>query len=286
MPSTDHSIRSRISTKPRSRHNSIPLLIILLITFSSTFSLAEEPDINRYVIEKSQAVLGNEVSNGVFVDTQGNPRELSEFLGKPTVISLIYSSCVHSCSITTRHINRVVQIARNALGFDSFTLLSIGFDYPTDTPENMAHYAKRHGVTDPNWHFLSADNQATVDRIINETGFHFVETASGYDHTVQLTVLDAQGKIFRQVYGELFDSPLLVEPLKRLVLGSSEPSDGFLTHMTNRVRFFCTVYDAKADRYYFDYSLFMGILAGLLVLITTGIWLAREIRFSNRRNSS
>jgi len=150
----------------------------------------------------------------------------------------------------------------------------------------MAHYARRHGVTDPNWFFLSTENQATLDRIIDETGFHFVETAGGYDHTVQLTILDAQGKIFRQVYGELFDAPLLVEPLKQLVLGTPAPDDSLLTRVGNRVRLFCTVYDPKADRYYFDYSLFMGILAGLLVLCTTGIWLMREIRFSNRRKSS
>ena len=42
----------------------------------------------------------------------------------------------------------------------------------------------------------------------------------GFDHLAQTTVIDAHGRIYRQVYGDAFAVPALVEPLKDLALGS------------------------------------------------------------------
>ena len=56
-------------------------------------------------------------------------------------------------------------------------------------------------------------------RLANNLGFLYFASAKGFDHLMQTTVVDANGKIYRQVYGMTFDTPLLVEPLKELVLG-------------------------------------------------------------------
>ncbi len=243
-------------------------------------------DINRKAIEVSQAALGNRVSDIELIDTDGRIHRLEDFFGAPLVISVIYTGCVHSCSVTTRHINRVVQVARNALGDESFNFLTIGFNYPADDPEAMGHYAHRHGVRDPNWYFMSSRNPEELDQLMDELGFIYQPSARGFDHTVQVSVIDQEGIVYRQVYGELFDTPLLVEPMKDLVLGRPSPDDGLLTRIGNRVRLFCTVYDAKGDRYYFDYSLFMGIFIGTVILGVALSWLGLEIRNYRRRKSA
>jgi protein SCO1 len=191
---------------------------------------------------------------------------------------MIFTACVHSCSVTTRHLNRVVQIARDALGDDSFHFLTIGFDHPVDTPEAMRQYARRHGSGNRHWEFLSSPNGEGLERLMEELGFLYQPSPRGFDHTVQVSIIDPDGKVYRQVYGEIFDTPLLVEPMKDLTLGRPSPDDGMLARMGNRIRLFCTVYDAKADRYYFDYSLFVGILIGAIFLGWAMIWLAIEIR--------
>lgn len=267
-----------------SRHPAIWCGMLLLAALCT--GTAAATDNGQRAVELSQAALGNRVSDMVFTDTTGRERRLSDFQGQPVVLSLIFSSCAHSCSVTTRYINRVVQIARNALGEDSFALLTIGFDIPVDTPEAMRAYADRHGVRDPDWHFLSSDDAVAMARLIEETGFYYEPSPRGFDHTVQLTVLDRAGTVYRQVYGEHFPTPQLVEPLKQVVLGQPAADAGLLERIGDRVRLFCTVYDAKADRYYFDYSLFAGMFIGVVILGGVMLWLIVEIRSGRRRRQA
>jgi hypothetical protein len=55
-----------------------------------------------------------------------------------------------------------------------------------------------------------------------------------------------------------------------------------LGRIGDRVRLFCTVYDAQGDRYKFDYSLFAGIFIGTLVLGSAILWLLLELRRARR----
>ncbi len=90
-------------------------------------------------------------------------------------------------------------------------------------------------------------------------------------------MLDADGKIYRQVYGMNFDTPLLVEPLKELVFGTPKAAS-FLESLGNRIKLFCTVYDPATDRYRFDYSIFVGGLIGLTGLGFVTFLVVREWR--------
>ena len=74
---------------------------------------------------------------------------------------------------------------------------------------------------------------------------------------MQTTILDAEGIVRRQVYGMDYDTPILIEPIKRLIFGE-QVSEGFFQRMTNKFRLFCTVYDPASDRYRFNYSIYRG----------------------------
>jgi protein SCO1 len=60
----------------------------------------------------SQAALGNTLPSLEFIDSTGQRRNLDEFRGRPVLISLIFTACVHSCQVATRHLDRMVRIAR------------------------------------------------------------------------------------------------------------------------------------------------------------------------------
>jgi protein SCO1 len=171
-----------------------------------------------------------------------------------------------------------LRVARDALGQDSFTALTIGFDYPVDSPQAMQAYARRHAISHPNWHFLSSPDAETVSVLTSTLGFYYVESPRGFDHTVQLTLIDQDGVVRRQIYGETFNIPLLVEPLKHFILGTPAPDASLFERVGNRIRLICTVYDAKADRYYFDYSLFVGMFSSTIVLGAVLFWLIAERR--------
>jgi protein SCO1/2 len=164
----------------------------------------------------SQGVLGMPVGNHTFRDIHGQPFKLEALQGKPLVISLIYTSCHHVCPMITRNIAAKAEIAREALGEDSFSIISVGFDWIVDTPEQMRIYASTREIDVPGWHFLSGDEHS-VDKLSAAVGFQFFPGATGFDHLSQTTIVDKDGKVYRQVYGADFDAQAFVEPLKELV---------------------------------------------------------------------
>lgn len=231
----------------------------------------------------SQEAIGRTLGEHHFINSRGEPVALSDYAGRPMVIQLVFTSCYYICSTSTQNLARVVQIARNALGADSFVVLTIGFDVHNDTPEAMRAYARQQGVSLPDWEFLSAD-QATIDALTAELGFVYYPSPRGFDHLVQASVVDQEGIIYRQIYGEVFNTPLLVEPLKQLVLGG-RVEETPMEALANRVRLFCTTYDPSQDRYYFDYSLFVGIAIGALIIGSTLAFLLREFILYRRRRA-
>ncbi len=231
-------------------------------------------------LKQSQLAIGKTLSNHRFTDVNGQTVMLDSLRGKPLVLSLVYTSCFHICPIITRSVASAVSAGRDALGRDSFNVITIGFDTAVDTPARMKVYGKEHGVGGERWQLLAAD-AATMKQLARELGFTYFPSPRGFDHMTQTTVIDDKGKIYRQVYGESFAVPALVEPLKDLTLGrkaSRKNWDGWI----NGIKLFCTVYDPSSGRYKFDYSLFVGIFVGLVMLGGVAVFLVRAWREGNR----
>jgi protein SCO1/2 len=214
----------------------------------------------------SQAAVGQTVGDYDFLDGSGKRITLDSLRGKPVLISLIYTSCYHICPTVTTNLAKIVSIAREALGDDSFSVLTVGFDTPVDTPDRMRLFAKQRSIDINNWYFVSA-SAATMERLASDVGFSYFSTAKGYDHIIQATLLDAEGRVYRQIYSMAPEPPALVEPLKEILYGkqvAASPVDGWI----NNIKLFCTVYDPATGRYHFDYSLFIAV--GMMLLMLGG----------------
>ena len=245
-----------------------------------------EPDFSAFsrddALAYSQAVIGNSLENVELVTSEGLPVSLADYRGKPLVISMIYTSCHHICPTTTQHLDQVVKKARDALDEDSFRVVTVGFDTPNDHPQRMASFRDSNGVTDTRWDFLSADEE-NIRSLTRQLGFIYMPSPRGFDHLIQSSIIDAQGKVYRQVYGITFPTPKLIEPLKQLVFG--EPaSPSTLDYLENRIRLFCTVYDPATDSYHIDISVFIGTFVGLIVSIIFARALIIEWRRSIKAN--
>jgi len=235
----------------------------------------------KEVLQKSQDAIGNEISNHPLTDHNAHALSMEDLRGKPLVLSLIYTSCYQICPMTIRHLAKVVDKARDALGEDSFNVAVLGFDAYHDSPQAMIHFARKQGIDARGWRLLSASPD-TITALSEELGFEFFSSPNGFDHITQATVIDAEGRVYRQVYGEVFDTPLLVEPLKDLVLGQPKPNQTLLSELIDKVRFFCTTYDPARDAYHFDYSLFIGMAIGASIILIGIILLVREVRHGRR----
>lgn len=240
------------------------------------------PEYDR-ALRRSQAVLGQPVGDYAFRDAQGQPVRLDAFRGAPLVVSFVYTGCFQACPVATRFLADAVEAAHKALGPDAFQVLTIGFNQPFDGPEAMAAFARRHGIDDPRWRFV-APRAEDVEALAAAFGFSFAPTPKGFDHVTQATIVDADGVVYRQVYGETFELPLLVGPLKELLSGQATRAPA-LEGLWTRVKLYCTVYDPVAGRYRLDYSLFFELFAGASVLGAIAWFLLRELRRA-RRNAA
>lgn len=256
----------------------MPRLIFSLCLLCAAFAVDAAPYDRADAMEISQAAIGRHIGVPVFRDVGGQPFAVSQLLGKPLIVSMIYTSCHHVCPMITKNLADTVDIARDALGSEAFTVITIGFDWRTDTPEQMRNYAAAQGIDQPAWHFLSAD-AGTVGSLAEALGFQFFPSAKGFDHLAQTTIVDRDGVVYRQVYGVDIDTQSLVEPLKELVFNTPRDA-GFLRHWADTFKLFCTVYDPNSDRYRFDYSILMTIFAGSLSLGAVAFFIVREWRQS------
>lgn len=223
----------------------------------------------REAVAASQRAIGGTLGDHALTASDGRAIRTSDFRGRPLVVSFVYTGCFQVCPVTTAFLGDAVAAARRAVGDDGFRVLTIGFNLPFDSPEAMREFARKQGVGDARWTFATPAPES-LDALARELGFQWAATGGGFDHVTQATIIDRDGRVFRQVYGDRFELPMLVAPLRELVLGAPAPRDD-LAGLFDRVRVLCTVYDPRTGRYRLNYGLFIELFTGSTIVVGT-IW--------------
>jgi protein SCO1/2 len=260
----------------------LPLIAALAVAvLTTTAPAATQSRLDpETVIDLSEAAIGRTVGDYVLTDSKGEALPLDSFRGRPLVISLVYTSCASVCPVTTQHVLQAVRKARKVTGEGSFAVLTFGFDARRDTPAQLAAFASTQGIDLADWTLASAEPE-TVEALLRDVGFTFEAAAGGFEHITQTTILDAEGKVYRHVYGDRFPDQVFIEPLKELVLGTTVRSLAF-TDLVDRIKFICTVYNPSSGAYQFDYAIFFGITIGGLSLMLSGFVIFRLWRTNQR----
>ncbi|MDP6786821.1 MAG: SCO family protein [Rhodospirillales bacterium] len=259
--------------------------LLVLAVLGAPPAVARENDEfgEKEALARSQAAIGRSVGDYVLRDAVNREVPLSRFRGRPLVVSFIYTRCADACPVTTRTLADAAEEAQDTLGEDAFSIVTVGFDVASDTPERMQMFARQQGADLSNWRFLSGDLPSVVG-LADDLGFVFYRSPKGFDHLFQTTIIDGEGRVYRQVYGAGFETPLLVEPLKELVFGTAAPFSSF-EDLVKKVRLFCTIYDPAADRYRFDYSIFIQLIVGtVIILFMIGFIVRNLVRLRRRRS--
>jgi protein SCO1/2 len=249
-------------------------LVGALVFSVQSGAAAERLDPSK-ALQRSEAAIGRTLGAYKLTDSTGAPLALRAFRGKPLVISLVYTACSSICPTSTQHLITAVTDARRVLGSDRFNVLTIGFDARNDTPARLTQFASAQGIAGPGWRLASAD-AATIEALLRDLGFSYATIAGGFDHVTQTTLVDADGKIYRHVYGDDFPLTMFVEPLKDLIYGTT--TSFTFKGMIDHIKFICTTFDPGAGRYRIDYGLMFGSVIGAFSLIVFGAILLREWR--------
>jgi len=236
----------------------------------------------KLALRESQAAIGRVVGDYTLRDTEGRPVRLSQLRGKPLVVQFIYTGCSQVCPASTQFLAKAVAQAERTLGPGTFRVATIGFNLPFDTPQAMKAFARKNALDSPNWLFLSPQAESLAP-LIADFGFRYESTAAGFDHLLQASIVDASGRIYRQVYGDSFEVPLFVGPLLELAKNAPVPP-GKLQALFEHVKLLCTVYDPVAGRYRVNTTIVAELVIGASVIL--GVFGFLLIEWRRRRRPS
>jgi len=120
--------------------------------------------------------------------------------GKIHVADFIFTSCGNICPVMTSHMAKVGKAFERD---PSVVILSYSVTPWIDTPDKLKKYKQEHGITKPDWHFLTGSKSAIYT--LARTGY-FAEESLGYSkdstqflHTEHFILVDASGRI-RGIY--------------------------------------------------------------------------------------
>ncbi|WP_255429645.1 SCO family protein [Ramlibacter albus] len=235
----------------------------------------------RDAMRASQAAVGRTVGAHTLLDREGRPVPLAKYRGKPLLVSFIYTGCFQVCPTATRSLDESVAALQARFGPDAFAVASIGFNQPADSPQAMKAFAAQQRIARPGWDFLSAP-AAGVARLAEDFGFRYAATPAGFDHVLQVTVVDADGRIVRQVYGDKGSTTELAEALGQLATGAPLASPGAIDALIEQVRILCTVYDPKTGTYRVDYGLALEVAGGVTFILFFLLYMLNEWRVRRR----
>ena len=258
------------------------LALALLASAHAEDAAAPQPALDpAAALRTSQAAIGRTIGDHTLLDREGRPVRLASYRGKPLLVNFIYTGCFQVCPTSTRALLEALRAMRGGFDASQFNVVSIGFNPPADSPQAMKAFALQQRITTPNWDFLSP-HAASVAALARDFGFEYRPTQAGFDHLLQVSIVDAEGRLVTQVYGDDFSADRLGEPLRRLLTDQPLPPQLRLSEIVDRVRLLCSVYDPATGTYRVSYALAIEIAGGITFVIAMLWFFALEWRDRRR----
>jgi len=219
-----------------------------------------------------------------FTDEQGRDVTLGDYFGKrPVVLALVYYECPMLCTQVLNGLFSSMEPVKIDAGRD-FDLVVVSFD-PGETPAmalaKKAGYVKHYQrpTADAGIHFLTG-RQTSIDRLADAVGFRYVydEAIDQYAHPAAITVLTAQAKVSKYLYGVEF-APL---DFRFAVTAAGEGQIGTLV---DQALLYCFHYDPATGKYSLAIMSFVRIGA-VLTMVGLGAFLFVNLRRDRRQRTA
>jgi protein SCO1/2 len=165
---------------------------------------------------------GEEVPDAPFKDQDGKKRQFKSFVGKPTVITFMYTKCPMPtfCPLLDRNFAAIQKSLSEDPALAQLKgrvqLVSISFDPITDTPPVLKDHATKLNADPKVWTFLTGDRDD-----IDQFGAHFgVQVARAMDdplnitHNLRTAVIDKDGKLVKTFTGNEWTPQQVIDELK------------------------------------------------------------------------
>ncbi len=163
---------------------------------------------------------GTQISDLMFLEINGTPKKVPQFSfvnqhgdtitnrdyeGKVYVVEFFFTTCPTICPRMNRNL---VQIQNTFSDAEDFGVASFTINPKYDTQEVLKAYAERYGVTNPNWHLMTGDQEAIY--ALANIGFNIYagenpNVDGGFEHSGNFALIDKNG--FMRSRKDAFGNP-------------------------------------------------------------------------------
>jgi len=179
------------------------------------FSFAAAPTVGA---KTSRAALpGNSIYNitTAWTTQDGRTVHLESLRGHPVVVAMIYLNCPDVCPLIAENMQQIeADLPRKASSSVRFALFS--FDPARDRPDRLKVYASARGLDPQHWTLYCSGDMAARE-LAAALGVTFRKSEDGtFDHSVVISLLDADGVVIYQQIGLKDDTKEFVSKIKVL----------------------------------------------------------------------
>ena len=130
-----------------------------------------------------------------FVNQDGDTISNQDYLGKVYVVEFFFTTCPTICPRMNRN---SVEIQNEFTQFDNFGVASFTITPEIDTPEVLKAYALKYGITNPNWHLMTGEEDKIYE--LANVGFNIYvgkddSVEAGFEHSGNFALIDKEGYI-------------------------------------------------------------------------------------------
>ena len=196
----------------------LALLVVLIAAFYSLHNNASAPAATTPGVADS-GLQGTDLDSTLAPDFHlkdqfGKPISLSQFKGRPTVVTFLYTHCPDICPVVADKLHTVVQ----SLGKDAphVAILAVSMDPKGDTVSAVLNFSRAHKLANT-WHFLVG----TLNQLAPVWSSYTVDaqaatSAGTVTHSTIVYVIDKQGRE-RVLLDDNFTPTQLTDDLKILL---------------------------------------------------------------------
>lgn len=128
-----------------------------------------------------------------FTNQEGKTITNKDYLGKVYLVEFFFTTCPTICPRMSRNL---VDIQNEFKDFENFGVASFTINPAYDTPEVLKAYAESYGITNPNWNFMTGEEQKILD--LANIGFTLYagkdpEAEGGMEHSGNFALVDKNG---------------------------------------------------------------------------------------------
>lgn len=162
--------------------------------------------------------VGDAVPDYSFTNELGQVVRLSEFRGKATAITFIFTRCPfpNFCPRMTDHFKTVQKtLLTDGNAPKNWKLLSISFDPGFDTPGTLRAYGKARSYDPEKWSLLTGD-LGQIAPLCQHFGLYFSRTSqpAAQNHNLRTVVIDPAGKVQKIFIGNEWTPEELVAEIR------------------------------------------------------------------------